>query len=63
MPVDPCTQVKECFVIDFDADAYMAAAQGPAAAEDFFFSRMALSEGSRLRCTDPDLKQQVCAVC
>lgn len=52
-------QVKECFVIDFDADAYIAAAQGPAAAEDFFFSRMVLSEGARLRCTDPALNQQV----
>ena len=52
-------QVKECFVIEFDQDAYMAAAQGPAAARDFFNSRMVLGEGARVRCTDPDLGQQV----
>ena len=33
-------QVMECFVIDLDADAYMAAAAGPAAVQDFFLSRM-----------------------
>lgn len=54
----PATQVKECFVIDFDVDAYMAAARGPAAAHDFFLSRMVLSEGARVRCTDPTLGQQ-----
>jgi hypothetical protein len=52
-------QVKECFVIEFDQDAYMAAAQGPAAARDFFNSRMVLGEGARVRCTDPELGQQV----
>eukprot|EP01026_Neomeris_dumetosa_P028844 TRINITY_DN2336_c0_g1_i4.p1 TRINITY_DN2336_c0_g1~~TRINITY_DN2336_c0_g1_i4.p1 ORF type:complete len:616 (-),score=86.67 TRINITY_DN2336_c0_g1_i4:287-2134(-) len=44
-------KVKECFVIDFDQDAFMAAAPGnPEEVEDFFFSRMVLSEGSRVRC-------------
>lgn len=40
-------------MIDFDADAYMAAAAGPAAARDFFLQRMVLGEGSRVRCADP----------
>ena len=46
-------------MIEFDQDAYMAAAQGPAAARDFFNSRMVLGEGARVRCTDPELGQQV----
>lgn len=46
------SKVKECFVIEFDADAYMAAAQGQD--EDFFISRLVLSEGSRLKCTIRD---------
>lgn len=37
----------------------MAAAQGPAAARDFFNSRMVLAEGARVRCSDPELGQQV----
>ena len=37
----------------------MAAAQGPAAAREFFHSRMVLGEGARVRCTDPELEQQV----
>ncbi|PRW56345.1 glycosyltransferase-like protein [Chlorella sorokiniana] len=49
-------KVKECFVIDFDADAYMAAAAGPAAARDFFLSRMVLSEGARVRCSKPGMQ-------
>ncbi len=40
-------------MIDFDADAYMAAAAGPAAARDFFLERMVLGEGSRIRCAHP----------
>lgn len=55
-----CEQVKQCFVLEVDADAYVAAAQGPAAVQDFFFGRMVLSEGARLKCIDPALKQQVC---
>ncbi len=39
-------------MIDHDRDAYMAAAQGEAAVDDFFFSRMVLSEGSQVRCKD-----------
>ena len=52
-PASPAAQVKACFVIDQDQDAFMAAAQGRAAVEDFFYSRMVLSEGARIRCTDP----------
>jgi hypothetical protein len=44
---------RACFVIDHDADAYMAAAAGPAAVEDFWWSRMALTEGSPFRCANP----------
>ncbi|KAI3436820.1 hypothetical protein D9Q98_006230 [Chlorella vulgaris] len=51
-------KVKQCFVLEVDADAYVAAAQGPAAVQDFFFGRMVLSEGARLKCIDPALKQQ-----
>lgn len=47
-------QLKACFVIEFDQDAYLAAAAGRAAVEDFFYSRMVLSEGSRVRCRDPE---------
>eukprot|EP01025_Chloroclados_australasicus_P067086 TRINITY_DN9272_c2_g1_i6.p1 TRINITY_DN9272_c2_g1~~TRINITY_DN9272_c2_g1_i6.p1 ORF type:complete len:732 (+),score=93.71 TRINITY_DN9272_c2_g1_i6:291-2198(+) len=44
-------KVKECFVIDFDQDAFMAAATGDQEeVEDFFYSRMVLSEGARVRC-------------
>ncbi|KAL4457894.1 hypothetical protein ABPG75_012759 [Micractinium tetrahymenae] len=52
-------KVKECFVIDFDADAYMAAAAGPAAARDFFLERMVLGKGSRVRCGDPHRPDQL----
>lgn len=45
-------------MIDFDADAFMAAAAGPTAVRDFFLSRMVLSEGSRVRCEDPALNGQ-----
>ena len=41
-----------CFVIDFDADAYMAAAKGAHAVADFFHTRMVLSEGSPVACSD-----------
>lgn len=40
-------------MIDHDADAFMAAARGAAAAEDFFYGRLVLSEGSRVLCPDP----------
>lgn len=53
------SQVKECFVIDLDVDAYMAAAQGAAAARDFYVGRMVLSEGARVRCADPATGREV----
>eukprot|EP01023_Acetabularia_acetabulum_P027013 TRINITY_DN25552_c0_g1_i3.p1 TRINITY_DN25552_c0_g1~~TRINITY_DN25552_c0_g1_i3.p1 ORF type:complete len:728 (-),score=153.66 TRINITY_DN25552_c0_g1_i3:96-2009(-) len=54
-------KVKECFVIDFDQDAFMAAATGePEEVEDFFFSRMVLSEGSRVRCKNGHGEQGWC---
>ena len=53
-PLTAWLQLRECFVIEFDQDAYLAAAAGRAAVEDFFYSRMVLSEGSRVRCRDPD---------
>ena len=45
-------------MIDVDQDAYMAAASGPAAIQDFFYSRLVLSEGSRVRCSDPEARQE-----
>lgn len=42
-------KVQSCFIIDFDRDAFLAAAKGDSA--DFFFSRNVLSEGSRIRCS------------
>jgi len=50
--------VKECFVIDFDADAFMAAAAGPQAVASFFYGRMVLSEGARVRCSPPQAPLQ-----
>ena len=44
-PAPHCRQIKACFVIDFDQDAYLAAAAGRRAVEEFFYSRMVLSEG------------------
>jgi hypothetical protein len=41
---------KSCFIIEFDADAFMAAVQGEDAINDFYFSRMVLSEGVAVRC-------------
>ncbi|KAL6776982.1 hypothetical protein ACKKBF_B19730 [Auxenochlorella protothecoides x Auxenochlorella symbiontica] len=49
-------KVRECFVIEADQDAYMAAAAGPTAVTDFFYSRFVLSEGVSVRCTDPETK-------
>lgn len=46
-------------MIDLDADAYMAAAQGPAAARDFYLGRMVLSKGARVRCADPATGREV----
>ena len=46
---------KSCFIIEFDADAFMAAVQGHDAANDFYFSRMVLSEGVAVRCSKPDV--------
>jgi hypothetical protein len=43
------TALAECFIIGIDRDAYIAAARGPAAVEDFFYSRMVLSEGAPVR--------------
>lgn len=44
---------QNCFVIDFDADAYFAASKGDSAVEEFYFHRMVLSEGAPIRCHDP----------
>lgn len=53
----------KCFVIDFDADAYIAASQGnESAIEDFFYSRMVLSEGSPLRCLHPSNGEGWCSL-
>jgi hypothetical protein len=41
--------LQDCFVIGFDREAYVAAAQGQRAAGDFFYSRMVLSEGAPVR--------------
>lgn len=43
---------KMCFVIDFDAEAFMAAAGGQKSIEEFYFTRMVLSEGSIVECID-----------
>lgn len=45
------SKVGECFVIEFDRDAYMAAAHGKQ--EEFFWGRMVLSEGSLVQCDVP----------
>jgi len=44
---------KSCFIIEFDADAFMAAVQGEDAVNDFYYSRMVLSEGVAVRCAKP----------
>jgi hypothetical protein len=44
---------KTCFIIEFDADAFMAAVQGEDAVNDFYYSRMVLSEGVAVRCAKP----------
>jgi hypothetical protein len=49
------SKVGECFVIEFDRDAYMAAAHGKQ--EEFFWSRMVLSEGSLVQCDVPGDKK------
>ena len=54
----PPLQLKDCFVIEFDRAAFVAAAQGPAAAADFHWAHSVLSEGARVRCTDQQLGQQ-----
>lgn len=41
-------KVQTCFIIDFDRDAFLAAARNNS--QDFFYSRMVLSEGSRFKC-------------
>ena len=45
---------NECFIIDFDADAFMAAKSGLKAVDDFFYSRNVLSEGAPVRCARAD---------
>lgn len=51
-------QVKECFIMDVDRDAYILAAQSNAVAmQNFFLSRMVFSEGSRVRCRQASGKQ------
>ncbi|EFJ41430.1 hypothetical protein VOLCADRAFT_98595 [Volvox carteri f. nagariensis] len=40
------TKVKECFCLDFDLDAYMAAVQGEVAARDYWVITSLFSEGS-----------------
>ncbi|GMH41555.1 hypothetical protein BSKO_09465 [Bryopsis sp. KO-2023] len=47
-------KVQSCFVIDFDRDAFLAASVGEH--EDFFFSRMVLSEGARIKCRNARTK-------
>lgn len=42
--------LKQCFIIDFDRDAFVANAEGQESAENFFFSRMVMTEGSIVRC-------------
>ena len=40
-------------MLEFDQDAYLAAAGGNATEmDDFFLSRNVLTEGSRIRCAD-----------
>jgi hypothetical protein len=41
------------FILDLDRDAFMAAAAGDAAALDFFWARIAWTEGRPMRCTAP----------
>lgn len=53
------SKLRECFVIQADQDAYMAAASGPEAVRDFFYSRFVLSEGVSISCKDPELGLQV----
>lgn len=49
------TKVKECFVIDFDLDAFMVASTGDAAAVRRFFElNMVLREGARVQCRHGD---------
>ncbi|KAG2452028.1 hypothetical protein HYH02_003066 [Chlamydomonas schloesseri] len=40
------TKVKECFVLDFDLHAYMAATKGEAAAQEYWVRESLLSEGA-----------------
>lgn len=44
-------KTKDCFVLDFDQDAYHVAATGnPEVVRKFFLSRMVMQQGSALRC-------------
>lgn len=52
------SKLHECFVIQTDQDAYIAAATGPEAVRDFFYSRFVLSEGVSVACRDPDLSMK-----
>lgn len=53
-PPDYGALKRDCFIIDVDRDAFVAARRGPEAARQFFMERMALCEGSRVRCLDID---------
>jgi hypothetical protein len=53
---------KSCFVIEFDADAFMAAVQGEDAVNDFYFSRMVLSEGVAVKCASKLNAQGWCSL-
>jgi len=50
---DRQTIKSKCFVIDYDADAYIASSQGQKATMDFFYSRQVLSEAVSVECRDP----------
>jgi hypothetical protein len=47
-------QAKACFVIEYDQDAFLAASTSPAAASDFFYTTMVLSEGAPVPCEHAD---------
>lgn len=50
-------KTKDCFVLDFDQDAYHVAATGdPEAVRKFFLSRMVMQQGAALRCAVNDQK-------
>ncbi len=48
--VDKATVRKECFVMDVDARAFMAANKGKEAAKQFFYENFVYSEGAPTKC-------------